>query len=52
MKDTCKFFIELGKLFEIAEQEAPTKNETAIYNVAVMYLNRNNIALDYLKKHC
>lgn len=47
--DHIKFFIQLGKLFDRAEQESDIENEKHIYEVARLYLEENNLSLNELK---
>ncbi len=50
MEETLKFLIQLGELFEKAEQEVNFEREQAIYIVAKNFLEKNNITIEEIEK--
>ena len=45
MKEVIKFLVQLGELFEIAEQEDSIENELAIYSVAKLFLKAKKVSI-------
>lgn len=50
MEETLNFLIQLGELFEKAEQEPNLENERAIYIVAKYFLEKRNVSIEEIEK--
>jgi len=50
MEEILKFLIQLGELFEKAEQEVALENEHSIYIVAKYFLEKSNMSIEEIEK--